>query len=211
MVLPFLLQSFFIGILAASGCGPVFILTFNRSAVGGFWKGFATAFGASIGDSFYFFLGLLGALAVIGELKYFMIVLDIVGGLLLLYLGIHSLRKMRQTEYQTVESSYGLVSTAIKAFTLNILNPLVILFFMAVTLQVLPDNVALFSFYYVVICSLSVFFGSLTVLTLVSGVASFLGSSITQKRLRIVSAVTGILFISFGLYLIRDFVLHFFS
>ena len=61
----FLIQSFFIGVLAASGCGPIFVLTFNRSAVCGFWKGLATALGASIGDSSYFMLGLLGALTVI--------------------------------------------------------------------------------------------------------------------------------------------------
>ena len=92
----FFVNSFFIGVLAASGCGPIFVLTFNRSAVCGFFKGFVTAVGASLGDGLYFLLGLIGVLAFVGELKSFMIFLDIIGGIILIVLGINSLKKMRQ-------------------------------------------------------------------------------------------------------------------
>jgi threonine/homoserine/homoserine lactone efflux protein len=194
MDIPFFLRCFFIGMLAASGCGPIFVLTFNRSAVCGFWRGFATAIGASLGDSFYFLLGLLGALAVISELKYFMIFLDMIGGILLLALGVHSLKKMKQVVCVTIECSYSAVYAISKAFTITVFNPLVILFFMAVTLQVIPDNVKRFS--------------SLAVLGTVSLVASCLGSCITTKRLRIISGFTGGIFILFGLYLLGDFVMQ---
>jgi threonine/homoserine/homoserine lactone efflux protein len=208
MEVPFLLRCFLIGILAASGCGPVFVLTFNRSAVCGFWRGFPTAIGAGLADSFYFLLGLLGALAVVGELKYFMVFLDLIGGILLIALGFHSLRKMKQIVCVTIECSYSTLFALTKAFTITILNPLVILFFMAVTLQILPGKevVSRFSYLYVLLSSFFLFLGSLAVLGTVSLVASFLGSCITTKRLRFFSGITGVAFILFGLYLFGHFV-----
>jgi len=206
MNVPFFLRCFIIGMLAASGCGPIFVLTFNRSAICGFKKGFATAIGASIGDSFYFLLGILGTLTVVSELKYFIIFLDVIGGVLLLALGVHSLRKVTKVVCVTVECSYGMIFSIIKAFTLTVLNPLIILFFTAVTLQVLPTNVSEFSFPYILSSSFFVFLGSLAILSSVSLVAHYLGSCITTKRLRIISGITGTVFIIFGLYLLGDFI-----
>jgi len=208
MEIPFLLKCFLIGALAASGCGPIFVLTFNRSAVCGFWKGFATALGASFGDSFYFLLGLLGTLAVISEITYFMVFLDMIGGLLLLGLGLLALRKMRKVVCVTVECSYSPILSVGKAFTVTVLNPLVVLFFMAITLQALPARFSQFSLAYIVITTCFVWLGSMSVLSLVSLVASLLGSCITTKRLGIISGVTGTVFIAFGIYLLGDFFLQ---
>ena len=52
-----LVGCFFVGVLASSSVGPIFVLTFNRGAIYGFLRGFATALGASIADGLYFFLG----------------------------------------------------------------------------------------------------------------------------------------------------------
>jgi threonine/homoserine/homoserine lactone efflux protein len=211
MELSFLVRCFFIGILAASGCGPIFVLTFNRSAVCGFWKGFATALGASLGDCVYFLLGLLGALAIISELKYFMVFLDLIGGCVLLLLGIHSLKKMRRIVCSTVECSYSLFFSISKAFSLTILNPLVILFFLAVSLQALPENVRHLSVGMLILSNIAMCCGSLLVLSTVSFVASCVGACITAKRLRMISGISGVAFIIFGIYLLADFVISIFS
>lgn len=200
----FLIKSFLIGLLAASGCGPIFVLTFNRSAICGFWKGFATALGASFGDGLYFMLGSLGALAVISELRYFLIFLDLIGGVVLIILGIHSLNVARKIVFVNIECSPNVIISAIKAFTLTVLNPLVILFFIAVSLRVFPEELDKMPTNLVLLRSVAVAAGSLTMLSLVSLVASFVGSCITARRLRIVSQISGGLFILFGLYLLAD-------
>lgn len=51
----FLLKAFFTGFCAASAVGPVFIMTFNRSALHGMHLGIATALGAAVTDGFLFF------------------------------------------------------------------------------------------------------------------------------------------------------------
>jgi threonine/homoserine/homoserine lactone efflux protein len=205
MEVPFLLRSFLVGVLAASGCGPIFVLIFNRSAVCGFLKGFATALGASVGDSVYFLLGLFGALTVISEFSYSIIFIDIIGGVLLLGLGVKSLRKANETMCMTVECSTGYLFLVGKAFMLTLFNPLVLLFFMAVTLQILPENVAQLSRPHLLLGGLCVGLGSLTVLSLVSLAASSLGGCITSRRIRIISGISGIIFIIFGCYLLGDF------
>jgi threonine efflux protein len=205
MEVPFLVRSFLVGVLAASGCGPIFILTFNRSAVCGFLKGFATAIGASIGDSFYFLLGLFGALTVISEFSYAMIFIDLIGGASLLWLGVKSLRTANEPACTTVECSTGYTFLVGKAFMLTLFNPLVMLFFMAVTLQILPENIGQLSRSYLLLSGACVGLGSLTVLSLVSLAASFLGGCISSRRLRIISGVSGIIFIFFGGYLLWDF------
>ena len=205
MEISFLLKCFFIGVLAASGCGPIFVLTFNRSAVCGFLKGLATAIGASFGDAIYFSLGLLGALTVVGELKYFMIILDLIGSIVLVSLGLHAINKMRQLVCVTVECSYGVVFSTTKALTLTLLNPLIILYFMAISVQVLPDNMVQLSLRQILVSSLFVFTGSLSVLSLVSLLASYLGSCLSARRHKIFSGVTGVIFLIFGAYLFFDF------
>ena len=208
MELSFLPKCFLIGILAASGCGPIFVLTFNRSAVCGFWKGFMTALGASLGDAFYFSLGLAGALAVISELKYFMVFLDLIGGLVLLLLGVHALKKMQKMICVTVECSFSPVLSLTKAFSLTVLNPIVILFFLAISIQALPEGVSYISYWDIFLSSLAVCAGSLLVLSSVSLFASFVGACITAKRLRTITGISGLTFIGFGVYLLSDFIIQ---
>lgn len=206
MEIPFLLRCFLIGALGASGCGPLFILTFNRSAVCGFWKGFATGIGASLGDATYFFLGLLGFLSFLSRNGGVMLGLDLVGGIILLVLGTNSLKGMRQVVCVGIECSSGFWASVFKSLSLALFNPLVILFFMAVSMHALPEHVANLPMSNVVISSVCVMAGSLSILTMVSLVASLLGACITAKRYRYISGASGLAFVLFACYLFFDFI-----
>ena len=206
MNLYFFLKCFLVGVLASSGCGPLFVLTFNRSAICGFFKGFATALGASIGDAFYFFLGLFGALTIVSEVKSLMILLDLIGGSILIILGINAMKQMRQFVCVAVECSDSFVYSSGKAIGLTLINPLIIMFFMAISVQILPVNYKLMTVYEIFLSSLLVFSGSLFVLGFVSLFSSYVGSCITTKKMRIIHLITGILFIFFALYLFYDFI-----
>ncbi len=195
------LRCFFVGILASSSLGPIFILTFNRGALYGFWKGFATALGSCIADSIYFFLGLMGILAIFQESKHFMFWLDTIGGALLISLGIYTLYKTKaKIETLLIEGRLGILFIIVKSFLLTVLNPLVLLFFMVIGVQVLPEGLVTLSLRQTVMSSLMVFAGSLSVLSIVALGASFMGRCINQKWLRIMSFVTGFIFIAVGLY-----------
>jgi threonine/homoserine/homoserine lactone efflux protein len=198
------LRCFLVGVLASSALGPIFVLTFNRGAIYGFLRGFATAFGACFADGLYFFLGLIGALAVLKESQEIVVFLDIAGGLLLIGLGVYFLRKARCGSVTVrIEGKLGVLLTVAKSFLLTILNPLVFFFFVFVGPQILPEGVTSLHLSEVFFGSLMVSIGSLTVLSLVSLIASFIGSCISKRMLRLISFITGLVFIGVGMYLIE--------
>ena len=204
------IRCFFIGVLASSSLGPIFVLTFNRGAIYGFLRGFATALGACIADGIYFSLGLVGVLAVLKESNRFMFILDTVGGALLIFLGIYSLKKARDGFVAIrMEGRTGIFLTMAKSFLLTILNPLVFLFFMIIGVQILPEGVESLTMRQVFGGSVMVSLGSLTILTLVSLISSFIGSCISKKRLRIISFISGLVFIGAGVYLLDHLFLMF--
>jgi threonine/homoserine/homoserine lactone efflux protein len=196
-----LVKSFFVGLLASSSLGPIFVLTFNRGAIYGFSRGFATAVGACIADGFYFFLGLMGVLTVLEESHKFMFLLDTLGGVLLIILGIYSIKKSKQSmKISCVGESLSIGLTMAKSFILTILNPLVVFFFMFIGVQILPEGVQTLKLRSVLSCSMMVMIGSLSVLSCVALFSSFVGSCISEKKLKIISFVTGLLFLGIGTY-----------
>ncbi len=203
-----LIRCFLIGILASSSLGPIFVLTFNRGAVYGFFRGVATAVGACIADGFYFFLGLLGILAILKESRHFMFLLDIIGGFLLIVLGLYSLNKARKKIMSVViGDSRGIFLTISKSFLLTILNPLVFLFFMVIGVQILPAGVEYLSLKQVFAASVMVMLGSLFVLSVVALISSFLGKCMKEKQLKMIYFLTGLVFIGVGIYFLDHLVI----
>ncbi len=203
------LRCFLIGVLASASLGPIFILTFNRGAVYGFWYGFATGLGACIADGFYFLLGLMGVLAILKENINFMFLLDTLGGFLLIYLGIYSLRKALKNEnHISYEQKLGAWITIIKSFLLTALNPMALFFFMLISAQILPKSAFSLPLNQIFIASALVSLGSLTVLTTVSFFASLIGGSLSKRKLSIISFISGLIFICVGLYLLDHLIVN---
>jgi threonine/homoserine/homoserine lactone efflux protein len=198
-----LLRCFLIGVLSSSSFGPIFILTFNRGAVYGFLRGFATALGACVVDGFYFFLGLIGVLAVIKESRNFLILFDVIGGFMLIFFGIYALHKITKSlPNVSIGGKLGIGSTIIKSFMLTIFNPLVLLFFMLLGAQVLPKGIQALTLRQTFAASVMVMLGSLSILSFVSLVASLLGKCMSDFQLKVIYFVTGVAFIGIGTYLI---------
>lgn len=200
----FLFTCFLIGISASSAVGPIFILTFNRGAVYGFWKGFVTACGSALADSIFFTLGLLGALELIGKSPQALLIMNVAGGIVLIAFGIFTL-KMQHKNISQVPTDIPVILAFVKSFLLTILNPFVALFFMFISLQVLPEGVARLPLNRIISSSFFVFCGSLTVLSLVALAGHLLGNVINKNKLKIISYITGIIFISVGMYLVSKF------
>ncbi|MBD3273430.1 hypothetical protein GF385_03725 [Candidatus Dependentiae bacterium] len=202
-------RCFLIGVLASSSFGPIFILTFNRGSLYGFLRGFATALGACFADGIYFFLGLIGVLAILKESVHFMFILDTLGGVLLIALGLYSLRKAKiGKKFVGYDQKLGFWGTMTKSFLLTIFNPLALLFFLFIGVQILPEKAFILSIRQVFFASLFVMAGSLGILTLVSFIASRIGSSLKYRSQRIISFVTGIIFIGVGIYFLDHLIIN---
>lgn len=203
MQMLFLIKSFFIGIAAVCGLGPIFLLTFNRSTRFGFAHGFVTSLGAGVGDGLLFSLGLLGVLQILEGSMRMIMLMDFVGGCLIIALGIKML------EYQLPNISHqgdvrSLARCWIKPFLLTIFNPAALVFFMMVSVQLIPKSGQRVPLYLIGAASCMVMLGSVLMLTGIAYMASKVGARLNRRYLKIISFISGICLILCGLYFLHD-------
>lgn len=202
----FLINSFFLGVAAVAGAGPVFWLTFSRGARYGFGHGMMTAFGAALGDGLLAFFGLIGLLNFVQASQHFFMVLDLVGGTMLIALGVKMLEGS-MIDIQTIEFSPRSRAKAFtRAFVLTIANPLAIVYFIVMGAQVFPKEYTDLSLQVMITASLFVLLGSFFALSLVAYVASRAAVTVNKYYLQKVSFFSGIFLIFFGLYFLSDVV-----
>lgn len=203
---------FLIGASAAMAIGPIFVLIFNRAALYGFKRGFATAFGAAIGDGILFELGFLGVLNFLEASKKFIIAMDFVIGLVLILLGIKTFLVDRKylTDYTSGLSAYIVkkeyfIVTTMKSFFLTVINPITVLFFIFVSMKIMQTKTFTFSYFDYIFASVMIAVGSLTTFSSVALVARHLRKRLSKGQLFIASYISGVAFILLGVYFSFDF------
>ena len=201
----FLAACFFVGVSASSTMGPIFIMTFNNSAVKGFVKGFFTALGAALGDGLLIFLGLVGMLAMLQKSATYQVIIDLVGGSLLLLYGLKLLLYQNPGQPDTIPlSANSLLLSATKAFLSTVINPLTILFFMFAGAQVLAAGQQGLSTGDLVLGSALTILGSLGVLTIVAYIASSIGKVMKPDKLKLVGTITACIMLTVGSFFFFD-------
>ncbi len=200
----FLGTCFLVGLSASAAIGPIFILTFNRSSAYGFLNGFATGLGAAFVDGIYFLLGLAGILPLIASSKMIIMMMNAVGGLILIIVGVRTLRNRVKIISEEIIAQESLLASSLRSFMITLFNPAVILFFMVISIKFFQDEILTNT--EVLMGSLTVMLGSLTMLTIVAFFARWLGRAISVEKLRMMSYASGLLFMGTGAYFIFDFV-----
>jgi len=199
----FFIKCFLVGMSAVSPVGPIFLLTFNNGAMYGFWRGFATAVGAALGDSTLFFFGLMGTLSILQSTKEYLFLIDLVGGVLLLICGVSMLMSKKTTTKTIEPSQSSLILTGVHSFVSTVLNPLTLLFFMFMGAQVLPTTEVL-AVRTLTIGSCFTLIGSCATLTSVAYVSSHIGNALNVRKIKVISFATGCGIIAIGLYFFID-------
>ncbi|MCK4265323.1 LysE family transporter [Candidatus Babeliales bacterium] len=195
-----------VGILSTIGIGPIFILTFNRAATYGFLRGAATAFGSSLADAVLFGLGFAGFLSLVGEASGLHLVLDLVGGVMLILMGAYYFKRSISFKRVMIEARENIILIIIKSFLITIFNPGAILYFGYMSIQV-SEGLRNGTIFARSIGIFMVFLGTLTCFILLSFFASRMKNAITGKRLRSISRLTGVLLMIVGIYFLYDFVI----
>lgn len=202
----FLVTCFLVGVSAGSGVGPVFLLTLNRSTLYGFWKGFATALGAALADALYFFLATFGLLSIVESMGNAVLFMEGLSGVLLMVFGVHLMRAKLLIDSSINADNQSLVLSTVKSFFLTLFNPFMVIFFVFVSVHILPTHAMPDSYRSLVLGGVFVGGGSLSILTLVALLGSVLGSKIKRSALAIFSKITGLIVGGFGVYLLVDFI-----
>jgi len=202
------LRSFLIGFTAAATIGPMALLTIQRTLKHGWRVGVASGVGVALADGLYGLVGALGLTAITHLLLDNQMILRVVGGGVLVYLGVKAFTaKPAATDGvgESGQNSAGLWGALSSIFLLTLSNPMTILFFSAVyaglgtgeaegLASAIRESALLFP--------LGVFAGSFTWWVLLTGLISALRSRFRPTQLVWLNRTSGFLIAAFGMWVI---------
>lgn len=199
-----LLKGVVMGFAIAAPVGPIALLCIRRTLAQGRLIGFVSGLGAATADGLYGAVAAFGLTALSDRLVEYTLLLKVVGGLFLCYLGLKSILSKRSFPH-TLAAPLPIKSSALlPAYTstlaLTLTNPATVLSFLAIFAGLGITQTARIASV-TLVCG--VFAGSvLWWLVLVSGVA-YLCNRLTAERLarfnQISGKVFGVLILCFGI------------
>ena len=204
----FLSKCFVIGFLSSCMVGPIFILIFNRSALCGIRLGIATAFGASLGDTILYGIGLAAALPLIGYLKQLLFVLNGLGGIFLVMYGLYMINKVKSLAFDKRECQLSAIRAFRSSITITLINPLALAYFIGAVFQVVPDNPLQLTAFDQVTGFAAVFCGSFAVFSTIVLLARSVGKALTSRSITRISYAISVVFIVAGLLMLLLFLQH---
>lgn len=125
----YLLRGVLIGLLFGLPVGAVGTMTVQRTWNSGIKSGLFTGLGSSVADCFYASVGVFGLTLISDFLLKYQVIINILGGGLILFMGIHLLRKKEDTAPKKREAA-GTLKLFLSSFVVGITNPAAILTFL---------------------------------------------------------------------------------
>ena len=125
----FFLKGILIGLVFGMPVGAIGAMTIHRTLTRNIWAGIITGIGSSLADCTYAAVGAFGVTFVSGFLLANELLISIIGALVILGMGIFRLLQSAPDPHNT-QTSGGGVTMFLSAFSVAIMNPVLIMSFM---------------------------------------------------------------------------------
>ena len=192
-------QVFIICLLGAMSPGPSMAVVINNAIFKGRYNGVLTSIGHGIGITIYATFAVLGLGLIIESNLFIFNGLKILSIIFLIFIGITSILNKEKLSLEKKDIKENAISF-LQGFSISILNPKILVWFIAIYSQFMSiDNELIFNIYLVSIAGI-VDACWYIILTLVVTTASAL--SFFQTKLMLIQRVQGFLFITIGLMLL---------
>ena len=202
-----------IGLLMAAPIGPVNVLVIQRAVAGGFWAGLAAGIGAVLGDGMLAAIAAFSIRAISDVMMAYAGLIQFVGGLLLVVFGVGLLFAKPKLTIPLGQKSRLLEHTGIipQTFFLTVTNPGAILG-MAAMIGGLGSLIGgLNTNLEALLLVASVIGGSLLWWLGLSEFIATIRHRLTEGRLKLINRIAGGVLIAFGLILVADGIVRYFS
>ena len=194
-----LFSYFLLGITLAAPIGPVNSARIDKGIKNGFFHAWVVGIGSMVADGVFMLLVYLGFVQFI-TIPYVQIFLWLFGGFVLIYTGMESMMKMQKISLDGYRTKDSLTKSFLTGFIMSITSPLSILFWMGIYGSVLAKTVSTYGTSSLIIYSTMIFLGltiwDLIIAFLTTGFRKFL----TDTSLKMISAISGLSLLGFGLY-----------
>lgn len=191
-----------VGLAVAAPVGPIGLLCMRRTWSDGRIAGFATGLGAAAADAVYGLLVAAG-FAVTGLLVEHARAISFFGGLLIVWLGVQSIRAFRAggaTRAAAAGDFRGVLSAFGTTFLLTLSNPMTILSFVALVAGLGPSLTESAKAPYVLV--VGVFAGSALWWLILVHLATFAQARMTPATMRWVDLASGGLLLAWGVSIV---------
>ena len=190
----------FLGISMAAPIGPVKSVLLNTGIKSGFFHAWFFSLGALTTDIMYMFIVYFGVGQFIDS-PLMKIILWSFGCFVLLYTGIDNLLSVHKIEMNLKSGKRVRLRKSILAgFFMSLLNPLTILFWLGIYGSILANTAGVSTGYQIIINSIAILVGIILVDFIMSFLSSGARKLLSNKLLKIVSLISSIIMIGFGIY-----------
>ncbi|MBM6619601.1 LysE family transporter [Bacillus suaedaesalsae] len=188
-----------LGITLAAPIGPVNSVRLDKGLKNGFWHAWVVGLGSMIADAIFMALVYFGIVHFLDSPP-IQVFLWLFGGFILIYSGVESILTANQIKLHHIRSKDSMLKCFLTGFIMSISSPLSILFWLGIYGSVLAKTAATYGTGELILYSSMIFVGlaiwDIFVASLTSGFRKFLN----LKSIIIISIISGLSLIAFGLY-----------
>jgi L-lysine exporter family protein LysE/ArgO len=188
-----------LGLSLAAPIGPINAAQIDRGIRNGFLHSWFIGVGAVVADGLYMLVVYIGVVRFL-ETSFMQTFLWLFGCFVLLYTGIESLLNAGKMNLEQHRGQEPLVKSFLSGFFMSLSNPLTILFWLGIYGSVLAKTAATYERSQLILYSGAIFIGLLLWDITMAGVASSFRAFLTSHLLIIISALSGVSLIGFGIY-----------
>jgi L-lysine exporter family protein LysE/ArgO len=190
---------FLLGLSLAIPIGPINAAQLDRGIKGGFFPAWFVGLGAIVADGIYMLIVYYGIYHMI-DTPFVKTFLWLFGGFVLIYTGVESMVSAKKLDIQSRSQRESLSKSFLSGFIMSITNPLTILFWLGIYGSVLAKTVSMFNTEQIIIYSGAIFLGLLVWDITMALLASSFRSFLKSKALVLLSLLSGLSLIGFGIY-----------
>ena len=199
MTLITFVQVFTVCLLGAMSPGPSMVVVINNAIFKGRYNGILTSIGHGIGITVYATLAVLGLGLIIKNNIFVFNSLKILSIIFLIFIGVKSVLTREIINFEKKNIKENAISF-LQGFSISILNPKILIWFMAIYSQFMStDNELLFNIYLVSIAGI---IDACWYIILSLAVTTASGLSFFQTKIALIKKTQGVFFIILGLGLL---------
>jgi threonine/homoserine/homoserine lactone efflux protein len=189
----------FLGITLAAPIGPVNSARLDKGIKNGFWHAWVVGTGSMIADGIFMLLIYLGLVKFLG-IPVIQIFLWLFGGFVLFYSGIESILGANKFPINSSREKDSLFKCFLTGFIMSITSPLSILFWLGIYGSVLAKTASSFGTSHLLLYSSMIFLGLACWDVLIASLTTGMRKYFNYKTLILISIISGISLIGFGVY-----------
>lgn len=189
----------FLGLSLAAPIGPINAAQLDQGIKNGFWNAWILGLGAALADAIYMALVYLGVVHFL-ETPFMKTFLWLFGFFVLTYTGIESMISAGKISANDSRNKESLSKSFFSGFFMSISNPLTILFWLGIFGSVMANASAKYDFNHLLLICSAIFLGIVIWDISMAFMASTARKYLTPSLLKMISLLSGLSLVGFGLY-----------